>query len=277
MRRLLPPVLVALLLPVASAAQQVQGRVLNDDDGSPVAGATVTLADSTGEVIRRVVADDEGRFWVWHDQAGRFRLSAERIGYAPVEGQAVRMDTAEVVEVEIRMRPEAVPVEPLRVVARREIERWTPDEFYDRMGRFGDRGSFLTGEDIEATGARLPSLAISWAPGTLVRSSGRSVFNNTISLITYGQVCQPLIYLNGRELPSWATLDDFVMVDRIEGIEIYRGHFTPDTYSNFDAWGCGMILVWTKTEYDPRFAFNWERTIMFGVLGGLLFGLTSLF
>ena len=67
------------------------------------------------------------------------------------------------------------------------------------------------------------------------------------------------------------------MVDRIEGIEVYRGNFRPGTYSNFGGWGCGMILVWTKTEYDPRFAFSWERTILFGVIGGLLFGLTALF
>lgn len=270
-------VLVGLLLPAAAAGQQVQGRVIDDAEETPVAGATVALEDSTGRVIRRVVVDDQGTFWIWHTEAGDFRLSAKRIGYATVAAQPVRLDSAHVVEVEIRMRPRAVPVEPLRVVARREIEPFTPDEFYDRMSRLEDRGSFLTREDIEDSGARLPSLAVAWVPGTWVQPSGRSAFSNTINLVSYGEICTPKVFLNGRELPDWATLDDFVLVDRIEGIEIYRGHFVPDTYANFDAWGCGMILVWTKTDYDPRFAFSWERTIMFGVLGGLLFGLTSLF
>ncbi|MFO7892463.1 MAG: carboxypeptidase-like regulatory domain-containing protein [Longimicrobiales bacterium] len=267
-----------LSLPALAPGQQVQGRVIDDAEETPVAGATVALEDSTGRVIRRVVVDAQGIFWIWHTEAGAFRLSAKRIGYATVAGQPFRLDSAHVVEVEIRMRPRAVPVEPLRVVARREIERFTPDEFYDRMSRLEDRGSFLTRQDIEDSRARLPSLAVAWVPGTWVEPSGRSAFTNTVNLASYGKLCSPAVYLNGRELPDWAALDDFVMVDRIEGIEIYRGNSVPDTYARDpDSWGCGMILVWTKTEHDPRFAFNWERTIMFGVLGGLLFGLTSLF
>ena len=277
MRPLLAVVLMTVL-PAVAAGQQVQGRVFDADEETPVAGATVTLADSAGEVIRRVVADDEGRFWLWHDEAGRFRLSAERIGYATVEGQPVRLDADEVVEVEIRMQPEAVPVEPLRVLARREIERFTPDEFYDRMSRLEDKGYFMTREEIEATEARLPSLALEWAPGTWIQRGRGFTADHDVLLMSYGGICKPAIYLNGRELPAWGTIDDFVMVDRIEGIEIYRGNFVPDTYPRDPgSWGCGYILVWTKTEYDPRFAFSWERTILFGVLGGLLFGVTTIF
>lgn len=268
---------LGVLAPALAAAQQVQGRVLDAGDMSPVAGATVTLADSTGGVIRQVVAGADGRFWLWYDRAGAYLLGAERIGYATVEGQPVRLDSTGVVEVELRMRPEAVPLEPLRVVARRDVKRFTPDEFYDRMSRLGDRGYFMTREEIERTGARLPSLALQWVPGTWVRPAQLGEAN-TIALMSYGRICRPAIYLNGRPLPEWADLDDWVMVGRIEGIEVYRGHFIPRHYYHTDfSWGCGFVLVWTRTDYDPRFAFTWERTIMFGALGGLLLGVWSLF
>lgn len=269
---------LALLLPADSDAQQVEGRVVDADDGSPVGGATITLADPAGTPLRRVVADDRGHFWLWHTEAGRFLLSAQRIGYAQVSGQPVQVDSAEVVQVLIRMRPEAVPVEPLRVVARREVKRFTPDEFYDRMSRFADRGTFITREEIELSGARLPSLAVSRAPGTWVRPAGRSGFTNSISLASYGRLCSPAIYLDGRRLQPWETLDEVVMVDRLEGIEVYRGYFRPGTYfQDLENWGCGYVLAWTKRDPDPRYAFSWKRTIMFGVIGGLLFGITSLF
>lgn len=260
-------------LPAALAGQQVQGRVMDDDNGLPVAGATVTLKDSTGQVLRRGLTGDLGQFWLWHTEAGVFTLSVERLGYAPVVNEPVRLTDEEVVEVEIHMQPEAVPVEPLRVVTRRHIERFTADEFYDRMSRLSDRGSFMTRERIEETGASLPSLAIQWAPGTYVVPSGDPFVWN-VQMLSYGGRCAPPVYVDGRRLPRWARLDEWVMIDRIEGIEVYRGHFVPGTYPREpESWGCGAILVWTKPGADPRFAFTWRRTALFAVLGGLVMGL----
>lgn len=50
--------------------------------------------------------------------------------------------------------------------------------------------------------------------------------------------------------------------------------------SRLGDWGtedCGFVLVWTRPEPDPRFAFDWGRTLLFGVLGGLTLGLSFLF
>lgn len=275
-RRTLVTIVLAVT-PAAVAGQQVQGRVVDHGSGAAVPGAAVALEDSTGQVLRRVLADEGGAFWLWHTEPGEFLLSAERIGYAPVTDQTVRLDSGQVVRVELRMEPQAVPVEPLRVLARREVTRYTADEFYDRMGRLADKGRFVTRDEIEASGVGLPSKVIERVPGTWIQRTGRSVADNTITLMNYGGVCRPKIYLNGRELPDWSNLDEAVMVDRIEGIEIYRGHFVPAGYHHdWATWGCGFILVWTKPEPDPRFAFSWERTILFGVLGGLAVGVGAL-
>lgn len=273
MRPLASTVVLALLLPVAAAAQQVDGRVVDDADESPVAGAMVTLKNDAGAVLRRVVADDAGQFRLHHHMAGGFRLTVERIGYAAVADHPIRLDSAGVVEVEVRMRPQAVVVGPLRVLARREVARRTVDEFYERMDRLADRGHFMTREDIEASNATLPSMALAFAPSTWIRGS-----KGGIELMNYGRACTPAIYLNGLPLPTGFTLNDAVMVDRIEGVEIYRGYFVPETFATtFEGAGCGMILVWSNTEPDPRFLPTWGRLLGFGILGGAVLGLGFLF
>ena len=273
MRHILFTGLLVLLVPLAARAQQVEGRVVNDEDDSPVAGATVVLEDTAGGMLRRVVADDAGRFRLWHNRPGSFRLTVERIGYATVAGHPIRLDSAGVVEVEVRMRPEAVAIEPIRVLARREVARRTVDQFYERMERLADRGHFMTREDIEASNAPLPALALAFAPSTWVRGS-----KGSIQLMNYGQICSPAIYLNGLPLPTGFTLNDAVTVDQIEGVEIYRGYFVPETFATtFDGAGCGMILVWSNTQPDPRFVPTWGRLLGFGVLGGAVLGLGLLF
>ncbi len=260
-----------------ASAQTLQGRIVeHGDKDSPVSGATVTLADTAGEPLRAVVADSAGRFWLWHAEPGAYRLTIERLGYATVAGQPVRLVADSVVELEIGLQPEAVAVDPIRVVTSRRVRRYTADEFYDRMGRLADRGSFVTKDEIAAMGVGLPSEVIRRLAGTWVEKSGRSTVVNSISLVSYGRRCSPAIYLDGRELKDGRVLDEAIMVDRIEGIEIYRGNFVPDGYfRDIDSWGCGFILAWTKQEPDPRFAFSWGRTLLFAALGGLVWALSS--
>jgi hypothetical protein len=265
--------------PGTAAAQTLQGRIVeHGDEDTPVPGATVTLADTAGEPLRAVVADSTGRFWLWHAEPGAYELTVERFGYATVAGQPVRLVADSVVQLEIGVRPKAVAVDPIRVVARREVRRYTVDEFYDRMGRLEDRGTFVTKEEIADMRVGLPSEVIRRVPNTWVQRADRSTFVNTIRLISHGRQCSPAVYLDGRELKHGRMLDEAIMVDRIEGIEIYRGNFVPDGYMrDIDNWGCGFILAWTKPDPDPRFAFTWGRTVLFGVLGGLVLAASFLF
>lgn len=276
MRPLVSGASLVLLISGSALGQQVTGRVMDVESGSPVAGATVVLEDSIGTVAGRAVATELGTFRLWQVEPGTYQLTAERIGYAPVTDQTIQLDSAQVVEVEIRMRPEAVVLEPLQVLARRKIRRGTPDEFYDRMDRLADRGTFITREDIEASSFRIPSQLVSLAPGTWVQPQG--MFRNTIDLMSYGRRCRPQVYLNGFPVRPDVGLDEMTVVDRVEGIEVYRGHYVPDTYAlDIETWGCGAVLVWTRTDYDPRWASSWGRWLKFGAVGGVVLGLGLLF
>ncbi len=65
-----------------AAAQVVRGRVLEESDGSPLAGAMIVLTDVDGEPAGRTLADDLGRFVLHAPEDGTYTLRADRIGYA---------------------------------------------------------------------------------------------------------------------------------------------------------------------------------------------------
>jgi hypothetical protein len=94
-------------------AQQftVQGQIVEEGrTETPVAGATVTLADRTG-----VLSDAAGRFRINNVPAGRYVLSVRALGYAPAElTLIVSRDTT--VRVALQVSP--VEVDPLQVQAR---------------------------------------------------------------------------------------------------------------------------------------------------------------
>jgi hypothetical protein len=80
-------VLVLLCFNVARARTfNVSGSVLDDADGSALAGALVVLIDASDSSRRHSrLADDEGRFAFTSVVAGNYRLRASFLGYGPVE------------------------------------------------------------------------------------------------------------------------------------------------------------------------------------------------
>ena len=82
---LLAPALV-LTLPSDLAGQTIRGKILDEITGEPISNANVELlAGSKGdEVVGRALTDAAGMFLLDAGAQGRFRLSAERIGYQKV-------------------------------------------------------------------------------------------------------------------------------------------------------------------------------------------------
>lgn len=71
-------------LPAAAAAQVITGRVVEQGTGTPVSAAFVTVIDSAGGDVTSGLAGADGAFRLRAPAAGRYRLRAERIGYASV-------------------------------------------------------------------------------------------------------------------------------------------------------------------------------------------------
>lgn len=265
--KLLQPVLVGAFLVTLTAvpcsAQSIHGWVMEDGDSVGVGGVDLVLTDPSGVSLLLAQSDSLGEFRFAAPEEGSFRITASRLGYASVDVD-VDVGEKEMVEVEIRMATEAIPLEPIVVVGRREIRRGTLDEFYDRMGRNRERGVgwFFTREEIEAReNVRLPFLLHS-APGVFLAGSGDSV-----RMRKRGEFCSPVVYVDGFE----TEYRELQLMD-MEGIEVYQGRWeNVDGYFPSD---CGMIFLWRRPDWGNP--FSWGKALVAGGLLGALIVLAVL-
>jgi hypothetical protein len=243
--------------------------VIVEGDTAGVSGAELTLSDSTGVPLARVQSSESGDFRLPAPRAGRFVIRASRIGFAAIEAEAILREE-EAIEVEIRMAEEAIPLEPILVVARREIKHGTLDQFYDRMARNKQRGKghFLTREQIEARRGLELGLILQTIPG--VWAQGRDHYPVLANPSARGGVfCTPEFFLDGMPMLSGFRNLDYL---DMEGIEVYRG-YSESVDGEFPN-RCGQIFLWRRTDWGNP--ITWERTFMALGLGSILLALASL-
>ncbi|MGM0670077.1 MAG: TonB-dependent receptor plug domain-containing protein, partial [Gemmatimonadota bacterium] len=259
----------------------------------------ITLLDSVGAMRALTVSDTTGAFTLSVPDPGSYLLTASRMGFSLVRAE-VTVGEKELLDVELEISEEAIPLDPIVVVARRRIRQGTLDEFYDRMARMKQRGSgfFFTLEDIARfERAELPFM-LQTAPGVLSSPTGGS--DHVIQMMGRRGLCYPAVYLDGLPLaapgagsrnsgedasvgglypfgdggggaarPRYSTIQTM----DLEGVEIYRGRFEqPDGYWTSD---CGAIFLWRKRDWGNPFTV--QRLLLAGGLTGMAFLLLSLF
>ncbi|TVP46555.1 MAG: carboxypeptidase regulatory-like domain-containing protein [Gemmatimonadales bacterium] len=117
-----PGLLICLFCIAPLEAQSVSGRVLDDFTNRPVAAATVTLLNAELATVGAASSSEGGFFQLRMPAAGSYTLRVQRIGYEDHEGRAFEVAAGEHVEVELRLSPEGVHLDPLVVLARRSFE-----------------------------------------------------------------------------------------------------------------------------------------------------------
>jgi hypothetical protein len=193
-----------------------------------------------------------------------------RIGFTDVSVEA-ELREEESIEVEIRMAQEAIPLEPLVVVGRREIKQGSLEQFYDRMARNQQRGKgqFLTREQIETQSSLPLGLILQTVPGVRVVGSGHMpVLPNPGA--GGGAYCVPEFFLDGRLMMG--GFRELYPLD-LEGIEVYRGlsESVDGEVPNL----CGQIFLWRRSDWGNP--ITWKRAFLALALGAALWALTSLF
>jgi len=114
-----------------AVGQEIRGRVLDGATDRPVAGALVRLVDDSGSATSVTLADSAGVYRIGVPGAGVFRLSAERLGYTPMETPPLRALTADAVyPLDLLMRPDPVAIQGFTVETSR-----VSDEQVDRSVR----------------------------------------------------------------------------------------------------------------------------------------------
>ena len=133
----------------AASAQEpvrIEGTITDDGTGEPIEGATVRLADAAGSA-RETITGSDGTFSFAQVAPGTYTLAVRRLGYellsTPLEVGAEAPP-----RLDVRLQPQAIPLDPLEVGVEGRPPRLAESGFYDRMEE--GWGVFLEPEWIEA-------------------------------------------------------------------------------------------------------------------------------
>jgi outer membrane receptor protein involved in Fe transport len=249
------------VVPGHATAQTLSGTVVEAATGAPIEAARVVLLDVEGEVRQQTLTRSDGHFALDVPAPGRWSVRVEVIGYRSVRSDVLDVRPAEWLVLEVALVVEAVALEPIVVTARRIVGSPDIQRFYDRRDRAirSGMGQFIVREEIERLSPQRPSDLLRSTPGVrVVRARGPSG-----QAVRMAGGCTPAIYIDGMRINRTNlndSLDDYLTVLDIEGIEIYRG---PSSQLNqyHDPSGCGLILAWTRAGvHDPENSFRW-RTV----------------
>ena len=125
---------IAGMVPYGMAAQEaveVAGTVLDDGTGEPVDGATVRLADASGSA-RETITGPDGAFAFAQVAPGAYTLAVRRFGYELLS-TPLEIGAQAPPRLDVRLTPQAIPLEPLEVGVEGRPPRLVESGFYDRM------------------------------------------------------------------------------------------------------------------------------------------------
>ena len=81
MKAMMMLICMLLVQGMAMASNRINGRVVDDNDASPLIGATVVLSDESGKQVMGVTTDTNGRFELKEVVTGDYTLQCSYIGY----------------------------------------------------------------------------------------------------------------------------------------------------------------------------------------------------
>lgn len=259
--------------PTTLEGQIVRGVVREVGTDSPVFGARLLLRTADDEVRAGVISAEDGAFELRAETGGLVRLEVSHFAYADWTTSHFALPSDAELDVEIRLDIEAIPLEPIVVVARSSASTrriWGFEERRASGAGFG--GFFITVEDVEARAAATTTGLVRGMPGMDVRliDSG-GLDRNVIS----SRGCPSRTFIDGVEIQQdrGHSVDDLVTPDRIAGIEVYpRALSAPAQFSSAFGPDCGVVLFWTResTPSDSRAWAPGRLAAGFGVFLGLL-------
>lgn len=161
---------LGILSPVAAQGQgRIIGRVVDDAQGAPIAGAQVELIDTA---IRAVSALD-GRYTLQGVPAGPVSVRVRMIGFAPKVVTGIVVTSGETVAQNISMTAEAVQLAEISVSA--ESERGTVNRALEEQRNAPNIVNAITAEQIEKSPDSDAGQAVQRVSGVTVQD-GKYVF-----------------------------------------------------------------------------------------------------
>lgn len=264
--------------PSPASSQTVRGVVHEVGSGAPISEVRLVLRGADGEAQAVTLSDDAGRFVLRAESGGLVRLEVSHIGFADWQTANFALASNATINVEVKLGVEAIPLDPISVIAESRLDQGRLAGFEQRRndpGGFG--GYFLTETDIARRSIVSTSSLVLGTPGMGVTRVGSEGFDR--SVITAGS-CVARLFVDGIRVRQSAehSIDDLLPPDLISGIEMYpRAMMAPVQYQDALEPDCGVVLMWTR-EPRLRGSTGWHPARLFiglGLVAGILtFGFT---
>lgn len=217
---------------------RLTGTVVAVDGGDPVNNAVVGV--SNGPQTR---TNDRGQWTIANAPAGSHTLEVRAVGKYPVR-RSVNI-VGEVAPIRVAMATFKTMLDTLKVSA--ALSSSIDFAQFEQRRKQSGMGRFLTAEDIRRRAPVETSYLFRNFPGVDVLPV--DLGNNKIMMkgVFSGDMCEPLIYLNGTAMPGATAeeLDNFVRPERVIGIEVYSATSMPAQFQS-NRTGCGSIVVWAR-------------------------------
>jgi hypothetical protein len=238
-----------------AVAQLVSGKVVDDGTEQPVGGATIELMDTTGYVRATGASDTAGAFRIMVPRPGAYSLRISHIAYTTTETATIDAAVGKHVELELRLSPSAVALEPLRVVGSSSFHAGWLQEYYDR-----------------AVATRRSGVGRVFFRDEVDREHVTAVSSFLFYLQPRGG-CRPSLFVDGLQVEDERHLNSSMIPSALEGVELYNNPaFLPPRYANRGH--CAVALFWTRRDYENARPFTWRRLL---AAGGVVVGLLLLF
>lgn len=218
----------------AQRVGSIEGIVVDQSTGDPLANATLTIADRYGVIT----VDGEGRFTIPRLTRGGYVLIARALGYDSTITQ-VSLAAGESKRLLIGLYPlrQVLPDITVEEAAPRPVGRLAAVE--QRMRQ--RRGQFVTQAEIQQRRAPHLGTVLGGLPGVNAICNGMECI---VRMSRSPRDCPPAYYIDG--IPNNGAVLDTPLHD-IYVVEVYRGPGeTPPEYSGSQA-GCGVVAIWTKS------------------------------
>jgi hypothetical protein len=186
LRKFLGPVVLALALPIAAAAQSqattgVIRGVVSDPAGAPVVGATVTLRQMQTGFQRQVTTNDRGVFVASLLPLGTYDVTGRAVGYNEVKRTGIPLRVGETVDLPLRVA--AVELQAVVVEATEAVVDASKVETSTRLPNGAVAGLPNNGRNYLNLTLLTPNVALVQGPdGDELTVAGQRGIHNNVSV-----------------------------------------------------------------------------------------------
>jgi len=186
LRKFLGPVVLALALPIAAAAQSqattgVIRGVVSDPAGAPVVGATVTLRQTQTGFQRQVTTNDRGVFVASLLPLGTYDVTGRSVGYNEAKRTGVQVRVGETVDLPLRLA--AVELQAVTVEATQAVVDASKVETSTRLPTEAVAGLPNNGRNYLNLTLLTPNVALVQGPdGDELSIGGQKGIHNNVSV-----------------------------------------------------------------------------------------------